>query len=167
MKRKNKKNTKKIYISFFGRIIFCTLFFVVLLLIGIEFIINSLKIEHKEQLYFKETGNVTYSVCLMKNDFFEEECLNPNMTYIASLIKNISLNFNYQRTSNKNDLIKSNPYKRKYPKIKAIHKITGKEYIFKSLRSCAKELGLNRESISLILKGKKANNYDYEFEYIS
>ena len=110
MKRKNKKNTKKIYISFFGRIIFCTLFFVVLLLIGIEFIINSLKIEHKEQLYFKETGNVTYSVCLMKNDFFEEECLNPNMTYIASLIKNISLNFNYQLTSNKNDLIKSMDY---------------------------------------------------------
>lgn len=73
----------------------------------------------------------------------------------------------YRRAFIENDLIKSNPYKRKYPKIKAIHKITGKEYIFKSLRSCAKELGLNRESISLILKGKKANNYDYEFEYIS
>ena len=60
MKKQNKKNTKKIYISFFGRIIFYTLFFVVLLLIGIEFILNSLKIEHKEQLYLKETGNVSY-----------------------------------------------------------------------------------------------------------
>ena len=45
MNKQNKKNTKKIYIPFFGRIIFCTFFFVVLLLIGIEFIINSLKIE--------------------------------------------------------------------------------------------------------------------------
>ena len=42
MKRQNKKNTKKIHISFFGRIIFYTLFFVILFLIGIEFIINSL-----------------------------------------------------------------------------------------------------------------------------
>ena len=110
MKRQNKKNTKKIYIPFFCRVIFHTLFFVVLFLIGIEFIINSLKIEHKEQLYLKETGNVNYSVCLIKNDFFEEECLNPNMTYIASLIKNIPLNFNYQLTSNKNDLINTINY---------------------------------------------------------
>lgn len=110
MKRQNKKNTKKIHISFFGRVIFHTLFFVILFLIGIEFLINSLKIEHKEQLYLKETGNVNYSVCLIKNDFFDEECLNPNMTYIASLIKNIPLNFNYQLTSNKNDLIKTINY---------------------------------------------------------
>lgn len=110
MKKQNKENTKKIYIPFFCRVIFHTLFFVVLFLIGIEFIINSLKIEHKEQLYLKETGNVNYSVCLINNDFFEEECLNPNMTYIASLIKNIPLNFNYQLTSNKNDLINTINY---------------------------------------------------------
>ena len=51
--------------------------------------------------------------------------------------------------------------------VKAIHKITGEEFIFKSIRSCANELGLNRKTITSILKGKKANNYDYKFEYIS
>ena len=38
MKRKNKKNTKKIYIPFFCRVIFHTLFFVVLFLIVISMI---------------------------------------------------------------------------------------------------------------------------------
>lgn len=38
-------------------------------------------------------------------------------------------------------------------KIKVTHKITGETYIFKSIRSCAKQLKLNREAISLILKG--------------
>lgn len=52
-------------------------------------------------------------------------------------------------------------------KIKVTHKITGETYIFKSIRSCAKQLKLNREAISLILKGQKKNNYDYEFEYIN
>lgn len=50
--------------------------------------------------------------------------------------------------------------------IKATHKITGEEYIFKSIRSCAKELKLNRKTIASILKGDKVNNYDYDFEYL-
>lgn len=56
--------------------------------------------------------------------------------------------------------------KNKNHKIKATHKITGKEYIFKSIRSCAKELGLNRKTITSILKEQKTNNYDYYFEYL-
>lgn len=51
-------------------------------------------------------------------------------------------------------------------KIKATHKVTGETYEFKSIRSCAEQLQLNRKTITSILKGQKKNNYDYEFEYI-
>lgn len=50
--------------------------------------------------------------------------------------------------------------------VKAIHKITAETYEFKSIRSCAEQLQLNRKTITSILKGQKKNNYDYEFEYI-
>jgi len=43
----------------------------------------------------------------------------------------------------------------------------GKELIFKSIRMCSEQLGLNRKTITAILKGTKTtNNYDYEFQYI-
>lgn len=43
----------------------------------------------------------------------------------------------------------------------------GKVQIFKSIRMCSEQLGLNRKTITAILKGTKTtNNYDYKFQYI-
>ena len=51
--------------------------------------------------------------------------------------------------------------------IRAIHKESKKVFEFVSIRECARELGLNRKTITSILKGnKQKNNYDYDFEYI-
>lgn len=51
--------------------------------------------------------------------------------------------------------------------VRAIHKDSKEVFEFTSIRECAKELGLNRKTITSILKGeKKTNNYDYDFEYI-
>lgn len=51
--------------------------------------------------------------------------------------------------------------------VRAIHKDNKEMFEFASVRKCAKELGLNRKTITSILKGqKKRNNYDYYFEYI-
>ena len=51
--------------------------------------------------------------------------------------------------------------------IRAIHKDSKEMFEFISIRECAKELRLNRKTITSILKGeKKTNNYDYYFEYI-
>lgn len=40
-------------------------------------------------------------------------------------------------------------------KVKAIHKTTKEEFIFRSIRSCAKELELNRKTLTENLKEKK------------
>lgn len=51
--------------------------------------------------------------------------------------------------------------------VKAIHKQTKQEYVFRSIREMSKELNLNRKTITSILKGiKTTNNYEYDFEYI-
>lgn len=49
--------------------------------------------------------------------------------------------------------------------VKAIHKITGEIQSFNSIRSCADTLGVNRKTLTNILRGLKSNNYNYEFMY--
>ena len=108
---KNKKNSKNIkkdkLLLIFG---FCIFFFCLFVIIGFNFITNSLSINSNEKLHFQEKGNVKYSVCLKDNDFFENECLDSNMSYVASLIKNISLDYNYQFSSNFDNLVNSIDY---------------------------------------------------------
>lgn len=63
-----------------------------------------------------------------------------------------------------NDLYHS---RRRRHSVRAISKATGESFEFPSIRSCAEALGLNRKTITGILKGtKKSNNYPYNFEYI-
>ena len=51
--------------------------------------------------------------------------------------------------------------------IRAIDKINGQIFEFNSIRKCAKNLGINRKTLTSIMKGeKKTNNYNYYFEYI-
>ena len=106
--KKNSKNIKKEKLSLiFG---LCIFFFCLFVIMGLKLITNSLSINNNEKLYFQEKGNVKYSVCLKDNDFFEDECLNPDMSYVASLIKNISLDYNYQFNGNIDNLVNSIDY---------------------------------------------------------
>ena len=103
----NKEKTNKsflIELSFFA-FVFCFLF-----IFGSKFLANSIETNVSEKLQFQETGNVKYSVCLKSNNFFDDECLDSNMTYVASLIKSIPLTFNYQLNSNLVNTISSVDY---------------------------------------------------------
>ena len=108
---KNKKNGESIKkekrLLVFG---FCIFFFCLFVITGFKLITNSLSINNNEKLHFQEKGNVKYSVCLKDNDFFEDECLDSDMSYVASLIKNISLDYNYQFNGNIDNLVSSVDY---------------------------------------------------------
>lgn len=106
--KKNGKNIKKENLLL--RFSLCMFFFCLFVIIGFKFIINSLSINSDKKLHFQEKGNVKYSVCLKENDFFEDECLDSNMSYVASLIKNISFDFNYQFNGNFDNLVSSVDY---------------------------------------------------------
>jgi len=45
---------------------------------------------------YKETGKIDYKVYLKENDFFKDEYLDKNNQYIASIIKNIKADFDYE-----------------------------------------------------------------------
>lgn len=62
---------------------------------GIWFIVSSFDILHEKSITYEESSKVGYSVCLNDNEFYDDKCLNENMSYIASLINNIKLDFNY------------------------------------------------------------------------
>jgi hypothetical protein len=49
--------------------------------------------------------------------------------------------------------------------VRATCAITGKVFLYKSLRSLSDDLNLNRKNIAAVLKGKKNNTYPYMFEY--
>ena len=106
--RKNSKNIKKE--KFLLKLFLCAFFFGLFVILGFKFITNALSTNSDEKLHFQEKGNVKYSVCLKDNDFFEDECLDSDMSYVASLIKNISLDYNYQFNGNIDNLVSSVDY---------------------------------------------------------
>ena len=110
MTKNNSSKKKKKKIILLWIICLSILFWFLFVLLGTNLIIKSLKVNGSEKLYFVEKGDVNYLVCLKDNNFFEDQCLNSNMSYVASLINNISLNFNYQFNGNIDDLINNVDY---------------------------------------------------------
>lgn len=52
-------------------------------------------------LTVSEKSRTDYKVCVKENDYYEEECLDKGMLYIANLIDYINVDFNYELTSDK------------------------------------------------------------------
>ena len=46
-------------------------------------------------LFYEESGRTNYRVCLKDNNDYPKKCLDPGMTYIASLIDFLDVDFNY------------------------------------------------------------------------
>ena len=93
----NIQKKKKMYISFNVRLILTSIFTIIFIFCSIFLISNSLSVVKIKSINYKETSSVDYRVYLKENDFFTEKYLdkNNNITYIASLIKDIKINFNY------------------------------------------------------------------------
>ena len=97
----NLEERKKIYFSYHQRLLFSTLLCLLFLILSITYVYHSLDIAKEESITYSEKGSVDYKICLKENNFYENSCLDKNMSYVASLIKNISLVFNYNFSSNK------------------------------------------------------------------
>ena len=65
----------------------------------------SFSIINEKKVNYSENSDIDYRVYLRKNDFYEEEYLGKNKVYVASLIKNIDVDFNYVfKIDNKSDI---------------------------------------------------------------
>lgn len=88
MKTNDKKNNK------FKTVCFIVLF-LISLVVCLFFASKTLEREKMEPIIYTYSENVDFKVYLNDNEFYEQDYLDMNKAYIASLIKYIDINFNY------------------------------------------------------------------------
>lgn len=88
--REVKSNTKKIYKSILYIVLILILSFLSYCFYNKAMIANKIY-----KINYQENSNIDYKVCLKENEFYEHECLEKNMKYVASLIDKIHIDMNY------------------------------------------------------------------------
>ena len=96
------KQKNKIYFSFEARLFFKVVLFILFIVSGTIIFINSFAIQSEKIVKYDENSKLDYKVYLFDNNFYEQDYLEKDMLYVASLIKNIAVDFNY--TFNSEDI---------------------------------------------------------------
>lgn len=91
-----KKFADKHYISYTMRVAICAVGFLLCMGLSFFFLTKTLDVEEGKTINYQEIGTLDYKVYLKPNEFYEQEYLDKNMYYIASLIKNVTIDTNYQ-----------------------------------------------------------------------
>lgn len=91
-----KKVADKYYIGYTTRVIICAVAFLSCMLLSFLFLTKTLQVEEARVVNYQENGTLDYKVYLKPNEFYEQEYLEKGMFYIASIIKNITVDMNYQ-----------------------------------------------------------------------
>ena len=86
---------EKRYIGYKERVLFFTTLSILFSIISIVLITNLLSVNETKLVSYQENGNIDYNVYLKPNEFYDNEYLGKDMVYVASLIKNIDVNINY------------------------------------------------------------------------
>ena len=76
---------------------------IILILLFILFIIlsflcfrKSIIIQREQNVFYEEIGSPNYKIYLKDNNYYKQDYLDKDMSYIANLIDNISINYNYK-----------------------------------------------------------------------
>ena len=83
------------YVGFSTRLNTVFIIFVVSAFLGILFLTQSFTSNKAKIINYKDTSNLDYKVRLLPNQFYEQEYLDKDMLYIASLIDKIEIDFAY------------------------------------------------------------------------
>ncbi len=92
---KSKKNKKTKYVGFSTRLVLSCSIFVLSLLLCLLSFKHSISYLEETSTKYEENSYLDYKVYLKPNEYYETDYLGKNMAYIASLIKNIDIDFNY------------------------------------------------------------------------
>lgn len=87
-KDKNRKNKKSIVICF------------LLIILSIFIIMSSFNNSPKESYEYKVNKKVDYKISVKENNFFKNDYIDMNQTYISSVLNKILANFNYEFEGN-------------------------------------------------------------------
>ena len=93
MKTKKKKSN---WIKF---IVFLVIIFLVLMISSIALFINYKTNKVNKSLSYNETGELSYLVCLNKNDIIKDECISEKRSFISDMIDKIKFKLDYSLKS--------------------------------------------------------------------
>lgn len=91
----NDKKTNKLYIGYLGRVLISGGLFLVLILSSLLLFYKSFEFQDEKVINYQEKGDLSYKVYLKPNKYFTDEYLEEGRLYIASIIKSIDVDFNY------------------------------------------------------------------------
>ena len=91
-RKTKKKNKRQIVIN---RLISSSIIFLVFIVIGTILLNNSFRFNSEKITKYSEKSNLDYKVYLQKNEFYEQQYLGKDMLYVASLIDNVLIDFDY------------------------------------------------------------------------
>ncbi len=92
---KDRDTANLLYFGYFSRVTLFALSFILLFLLSLFCFKKSIGYEGREQTSYQERGDITYKVNLKDNEYYEENILGENYTYIADLTESIDLNVSY------------------------------------------------------------------------
>lgn len=92
MKKENVKN------NYLKEIILIILFILFIILSFLCFK-KSIMIQKEQNVFYEEYGSPNYKIYLKDNNYYKQEYLDKDMSYIANLIDKISINYNYKFNS--------------------------------------------------------------------
>ena len=85
------------------RLILNCIIFLVFIIVGTILLNNSFKFNNEKITKYNEKSNLDYKVYLLKNEFYEQSYLGKDMLYVASLIDNVAIDFDYIFQSESNE----------------------------------------------------------------
>ncbi len=94
-KKTSVKPKKKTYLGYNGRLIISISIFIISLVACFLLASKSFSYKTPKIINYNESGSLDYKVYLKENDFYEKDYLEKNMIYVANLIDNINIDFNY------------------------------------------------------------------------
>ena len=97
-----KSSRHSVYVGYVPRLLFKFILFVVFLLLGTFLLISSFTFKSEKIIKYKDNSDIDYKVYLLDNDFYDTDYLEKddgNKLFVASLIKNIGIDFKYDFSS--------------------------------------------------------------------
>lgn len=89
-------NTKHpIYLGYEVRIGFSILISIILFAVSCILLVKAMSSSQNKGITYDEETTIDYSVCLLPNIHYKEECLGSGMEYLSEITKNIPVTFNY------------------------------------------------------------------------
>lgn len=91
----NKSKSRGRHIGVKTRISFWITLIIIFTCLGLYSLLQIVSNVQISQLFYNETSNLDYKVCLKENDYFNEQCLDKDRQYVANIIDYLDVEFKY------------------------------------------------------------------------